>query len=444
MIIAIIIIIAGAVGGVYYYVTLPLPEITLTIIHHHGGPEQIEQWQNFAAQYKKENPHVTIEYVNVAWAELATKVMTMHSAGEGADIIHFYKVPEYFDAGVFDVPPDWVIEDLNDHWDPISQMAAIDFETGQVYGYPTEFNMYGLLYNKRLLAEAGFDNPPNTLEEFWQIAEACTKYDPVTGEMTQAGVVMPSGWRSGVYFTFELWLSANNGAFWTDDYRHVAFNDEHGLAAMQTIYDIFHTYKVCDSSWTMTYSDHIWMEKTAMYLPAGNPLYATLTTKMGDNITNLGVVPFPMPEGGSHSGYGDPGWFMGVSNDCKNKEEAWKFLKWLAEPGHPGSDYPGTTYSRLGWYQVTYPGCFPTRDDDVQNLESLLMDNYWLAQYVDWRSMYDFLQPIDIKGRPGMEEIAKIHQDTIERMIFEGLSPQETLNIMETEDEKVLSAYYED
>ena len=57
---------------------------------------------------------------------------------------------------------------------------------GLVYGIPTELSVYQLVYNKKFLAEAGYDHPPATWAELEEMgAKIVQKNDQ--GVITRAG-----------------------------------------------------------------------------------------------------------------------------------------------------------------------------------------------------------------------------------------------------------------
>ena len=73
------------------------------------------------------------------------------------------------------------IEDLTDRITsdikkdvPDSSLSAVTYQ-GKLYGMPWYNSAKHLFYNAKLLKDAGFDNPPTTLDEFVAQAKATTK-----------------------------------------------------------------------------------------------------------------------------------------------------------------------------------------------------------------------------------------------------------------------------
>ena len=140
------------------------------------------------------NPDVNIELVTVDFGELRTKIITGRTAGISADIYHFYHLwlPDFVNSGVLAVPPEDSLAFINEN---VAQgtIDAVSTPDGQTWGYPTEVNPYLHVYNKRLLAEAGYDAPPGNWDELREIAAAVTQVDD-TGAISQIGLGVMPGW----------------------------------------------------------------------------------------------------------------------------------------------------------------------------------------------------------------------------------------------------------
>lgn len=79
----------------------------------------------------------------------------------------------------------------------------------KIYGVPFIMNTTLLYYRTDLLAEAGFTEPPKTLDELKEMAIALTKYD-ANGDITQAGFLPNYPWLDNVCWP------VMTGAEWID------------------------------------------------------------------------------------------------------------------------------------------------------------------------------------------------------------------------------------
>jgi multiple sugar transport system substrate-binding protein len=125
--------------------------------------------------YEAENPGVDIVYQQIAYGDYLQTVITSRLGGQAPDIYHLYNIwgPQMIENGVLAAPPDKVVSWINDNYIE----ATVDTVTinDQVWGIPTEVSNYMLVYNKKLLAEGGFDAPPATWDELVTMSEALTK-----------------------------------------------------------------------------------------------------------------------------------------------------------------------------------------------------------------------------------------------------------------------------
>src|SRR5690606_29560520 len=131
-------------------------------------------------------------------------------SGVRPDVYHIYNawLPQLVENGVVGAPPRAIEEHIRANFTP----ASVDGTSydGQLWGYPTEVNTYALVYNKRLLAEAGYDRPPQTWDELREYAAKLTKRDD-SGTVIQAGFASWVGDVSGVVHPFYSFLFANGG-----------------------------------------------------------------------------------------------------------------------------------------------------------------------------------------------------------------------------------------
>ncbi|RKH92493.1 extracellular solute-binding protein, partial [Corallococcus sp. AB030] len=124
--------------------------------------------------YEAEHPGVTIEHQQTAYGDFLQTILTSRVGGTAPDIYNIYSIwaPQLVGAGVLEPPPQDVLDSIAATYSPATVGAAtID---GQLWGYPTELSIYALVYNKALLAAAGYDAPPATWAELRKIAQAIT------------------------------------------------------------------------------------------------------------------------------------------------------------------------------------------------------------------------------------------------------------------------------
>jgi multiple sugar transport system substrate-binding protein len=199
---------------------------------------------------------------------------------------------------------------------------------GRIYGIPLFNSAKHLFYNQRLLQEAGFDQPPTTLDEFVVQSSQLTKPG-------QWGSIW--SWRQSEALVCD-WLSilfAQTGAQFLDDRDHAEFNTMGGTEALQWMVELLYTHRAADpASLESTEDDVRKALQTGTYaltynwegvLPEAND-----PTK-SPAAPHIRVALLPGGKGAkSASVSGAEGW--AILTHSKRKAAAWKLLESMASP----------------------------------------------------------------------------------------------------------------
>lgn len=121
-------------------------------------------------EFESQNPGVTVKWEDVPAAQIENKTLTEASSGNMSDVVN---LNPRFTKKLADVG---ALLDMDE--------AAADFKdlypeglwnSGQVgdtsYAIPWYFTTGGVIYNPEILEEAGFDAPPLTIDEAWEMSE---------------------------------------------------------------------------------------------------------------------------------------------------------------------------------------------------------------------------------------------------------------------------------
>ena len=119
---------------------------------------------------------------------------------------------------------------------------------GNVYAVPIMLDARFGVARKDILAEAGYDHPPTTVEEMREMAIALTERD-ASGTMTRAGFDIQSNDSRQVFETF---LFSQGGTLFNEDVTEPAFNSEAGVTALQLMSDLINVDKVEDVGFSST------------------------------------------------------------------------------------------------------------------------------------------------------------------------------------------------
>lgn len=117
------------------------------------------------ADFEAAHPQTTIENIPIPFDQVRQQLITMSAGGNPPDIVQL-SGPWSQELG-----PLGVLRDLNELMTPAQQadnwaggLEAGSYE-GKLYAIPFGLSPHGLWYNKKILAEAGYNAPPQTMDE---------------------------------------------------------------------------------------------------------------------------------------------------------------------------------------------------------------------------------------------------------------------------------------
>lgn len=401
-------------------------DTTLTMLTHWGTEDQLAAQQLIIDAYMESNPGVNIELVTVDFGELRTKIITGRTAGISADIYHFYHLwlPDFVNSGVLDPPP---AEDLAFINENVAQgtIDAVSTSDGHTWGYPTEVNPYLLVYNKRLLAEAGYDAPPATWEELKEIAAAITQVDD-TGAISQVGLGVMPGWDSGIVHPFSALLFSNGGSYLSADRTVAEFNSAQGVETLQLYADLVASGGTDPS---INGLGNFPSGTVGMVIMA--PWWrATLRAAEGvDFETEVGVAEIPVgPSGDAPSSIAYT-WLFAVDSSSPNKEAAWDFVHWMNAEQTEGAG------SAIGDFLVNALGAIPSFAHDQAAFAESMSDHY-VSAFV---AASAYAQPEQIVA--GGQEIKTLLQVEIEAVLAGMTTPEEALSAVEAQANAILEEH---
>jgi multiple sugar transport system substrate-binding protein len=328
----------------------------------------------------KDHPGVTIQIRAVPFADLLTTLRSQAGGSNAFTIASIYDLwlPELVRDGiVIDALDAWAAE-VKKGW-PESAVAAASVG-GKVYGYPIEIDLYGLNYNKKLLAAAGIAEPPKTWDELAADAEKLTKRDG--GQVIQQGFGFINSWAAGVVHPFAALLASDGGTLIVDG--KPALDSKAAQQTFEFVQKLIDTkvsnpaMGTADANTTGPFLDNFVAGKTAMIIMA-NWWESALRTGMGESgFANIATAPIPVGPSGDKPHTISYTWLTVVNAAASEaqREAAWKFLSWF---NGPGSGANGA--SAMGDLLVSM-GIIPSRQSDVAAFSQRL-NSPFLAGYVD-------------------------------------------------------------
>jgi multiple sugar transport system substrate-binding protein len=192
---------------------------------------------------------------------------------------------------------------------------------GQVFGLPLQIESSLLFYRKDLLEEAGFDRPPQTLEELREVAEALHS-DQVAGfAMRGRGAAATSQIVNLLYSFGGEWLSEDGSS---------ALASNESVAALEYYADLLRNYGPPGPA------NFHWAEVTSLYAQGQVAMIFdanVFRSIMEDPAQAIDVVRentgyAKLPEGPAGSVPAVLVWGMSVNHASQNPEAAWYFIQW--------------------------------------------------------------------------------------------------------------------
>jgi len=295
---------------------------------HHYSDREAEVIQSVVDGFTKANPDV---HVQVRSGQEDTKIAQVVATSSDADVVltNVNNTLGTLCKSMVDLQPymqrDHVPE--SDFGGIFADATSFD---GRRCSLPTTSDVYGLYYNKKLLAKAGYSKPPETLQELQKMALKMTTYN-ADGSIKTLGFDPLIGFGQNTSATF----GASAGAKWMD-------GDKASIASSPQWKQLI--------GWQKGFIDKIGYAKLKRFTSGlGDEFSANNPFEMGRIAMTLdgewrvafidadksdiqyGTAPFPVLSGSGQTlggGYASAA-DVGISNKSKNKEAAWALVKYL-------------------------------------------------------------------------------------------------------------------
>ena len=292
---------------------------TITLATHYP-PENVAVLEPCFAQYQQETG-VEVVHQQVPYGDYLQTILTARLGGQAPDIYHVYSIwaAQLVDNGLLATPPDEVLGFVQDGYAE-STVDAVTIE-GQIWGIPTEVSNYLLVYNKKILAEAGYDTPPATWEEFSEIAAATTQRD-AQGRPAQIGYAGYYPSVAGIVHPYLTLLYSKGVDLFSEDFTATNLTSPEALEALQDMVGLFEA----GSADFSVDNDAFASGDVAMTIQAvwGEGNYREV---FGDAFEEtVGVGPIPAGDDWRSLQYA---FFYGVDAGSDVQDESWAFLQWL-------------------------------------------------------------------------------------------------------------------
>ena len=223
------------------------------------------------------------------------------------------------------------VEELSDY-EGITQRADGD----TVYALPNGLGATGIVYNKKVVAQAGYSEFPKTLDELYDLADKLSKLDGVV----PLAINSKDKWPLGQYDSVASVVYGNPYY-----YRDMSKMDDPLLAGKPTGDVLEILYKFVSSGWVEEDLTTTNWEQSKSDMANGKIAMMALgmwavpqIQGLASNPDDIGIAPFPVNNSGELKAEAGPDQFIAVSSHSKHKEEAIDFVKFYTTSGYADSE----------------------------------------------------------------------------------------------------------
>lgn len=326
----------GAIALLVMLVFVIIPRFTKksepVTLNYWGLWEPTSVMQAVIADYESLNPNVKINYSMQSPKNYRTRFLTASTQANSPDIVRIHNTwLPMLRPNLAPAPSDIVpLTTLSDYY-PIVQK---NFVVGdKLYALPLMIDGLALIYNEDIFSSVGA-TPPSDWNTLRKLAFDLTLTNPETKIIERAGIAM------GTTGNVEHW-SDILGLLIMQNSATPANPKDTAVQDALTFYTIF---SVSDKSWDATQPNSIYAFATGTVAMILAPSWQVSEIKAINPNLNFKVAPAPVLPSANYAWASY--WAEAVPAGSKNKEEAWKFIKYLSSSEPLQKMYAGASQIR--------------------------------------------------------------------------------------------------
>ncbi|NOU97095.1 extracellular solute-binding protein [Paenibacillus sp. LMG 31456] len=306
------------------------------------GTEGNYNWQKTVAAYQEKNPNIKVNVIGLSekgdTQEALKKLDLAAASGEAMDVLMFSDPAAYaqrVSLGMVAPIDEYIAKDGY----KVSEDYKVDtMLNGKYYALPGKFNPWYVILNKTALDAAGLAVPKDwTWDEFMDYAKKLTKGEGNTKVYgTYFHGPQNGGWLD--YAKLAMENQKENPEFikadGTSNLDSPLFKKSLELRMKMEKEDKSATPYADMLSQKLNYRTQFFNQKAAMILTG-----SWMNTELGGTEQvplnfNVAIAPYPKNNAADPSGYTQVTTdYMSVAANSKNKEESYKFIRWLTTEG---------------------------------------------------------------------------------------------------------------
>ncbi len=296
------------------------------------------------ADFEAKNPDIKIESIGIPYNQVFDQLLILNAGGNPPDVaqVHAIWVSALAKAGALtDLFPLLSEETLNDMYPFLIENNVYD---GKLVASPWSPSPTVLYYNKVLLEKAGYTEPPTTMDELFEMAEAISAlgFDENGNRIYGLGVQSKKLVNTGFYFLPYLWYY---GADITDDEGNFIMDSPETVKSFEAIKPLFDK-EITPAGLEIKDLRSLFANGSLGFHIDGDMGYATflpLSPKGEAFAEDIGIVEIP----GDATGFFNEH-VISIFEKSTKKEAAARFVEYLSGPEamaiyneHGGNKTPG-------------------------------------------------------------------------------------------------------
>lgn len=293
--------------------------------------DAVPRIEKLVKDYNAQSTKYEVEALSVPDAQ---KITTAISAGNGPDVTDEFgsDVGKLASAGVMEPLDDYIAKTNYDLSDFIPASIASMKMDNKLYALPCNVNLSALYYNKKLLKDAGYTEPPKTMEEMYDMAVKTTK-------VNKDGTIDVCGFPDfpNVYYLDAFTTAAGGGWYQQDGKPALADNAANKLALKlitdyRTKFGVANIAKFASGGKYLDPTDPFLLGKQTFRIDGpwmGKDIKETFKVNIDYGVT---YVPYPSAHPELEGRANASSSMLYVTANSKNKEGAFDFLSYFCGP----------------------------------------------------------------------------------------------------------------
>lgn len=287
-----------------------------------SSPTEERLIRGMMAGFKAKNPAVPFNYEPIP-GNYSEKIQLMLGTHQPPDLFWLkdYTSPAFMRFNTLAPLDAYIQRDTSFHINDFFPLFRDAYKyKGQYYGFPKDFNVYVLFYNKAMFAKAGISRPPTNWKELESVAQKLTKDTNGDGKIDQYGLVIEPVFEMLMPFVYQ------NGGELHDKAANPKVNEPAFLGALD-FYANLYRKKIATiptdvgAGWN---GDAFGRKNAAMVISGG---WLIPYLKDGYPAISYGVAP--LPQGKKRATLAFSTAYV-IPKEAKYPENAWKMLSYFA------------------------------------------------------------------------------------------------------------------